>query len=279
MIDFHTHPVLVREMYERAPELWGIARDVFFIRNNPQPLETFLLELSVSGLSRAVILPIDARTSRGAQIFTNEQIAELCGMSERLIGFASVDPHQKSAPEELARAVKQLKLRGLKLSPATQEFYPKAAYAVYEAAQDLKIPALFHCGLSWEPQARLKYSQPLLLEDVACDFPKLNIVIAHLGWPWVLDAAALALKYENVFLDTSALYFDNPTDFLAFALTKQVPLTLIERSLRGKIVFGSNYPRVEIKNMVKAVRNLGLSEECLKLIFETNAKKLLGEEK
>jgi hypothetical protein len=60
-------------------------------------------------------------------------------------------------------------------------------------------------------------------------------------------------------------------------MTKQVPLTVIDRSLRHQIVFGSNYPRVEIKNMVKAVKSLGLSESTLKLIFKTNARKLLGE--
>ena len=102
MIDFHTHPLLVREMYEFEPDLARIARDVFFIRNNPQPLETFLLELDVSGLRRAVILPIDARTSRGCQIFSNDLIAKLCTLSDRLIGFCSVDPHSDAAAYDAA---------------------------------------------------------------------------------------------------------------------------------------------------------------------------------
>ena len=76
MIDFHTHPLLVREMFEREPDLPRIARDVFYIRNRPQPLETFLLELAVSGLDRAVLLPIDASTTKGCQIYSNELIAE-----------------------------------------------------------------------------------------------------------------------------------------------------------------------------------------------------------
>ena len=281
MIDFHTHPLLVREMFEIEPDLKRIARDVFFIRNNPQPLKTFLLELDVSGLEQAVLLPIDARTARGCRIYSNELIAELCRMSDRFIGFASVDPHRKSAAKELDQAITKLKLRGLKLSPPTQEFKPndrKLAYPIYEAAQALKIPAVIHAGMSWEPKARCSLGQPLLLEDVALDFPNLNIVIAHFGWPWVAESVMLALKYPNVFLDTSCLYFDNPTDFLAFVTTKQVPLSAIEKSLRQKIVFGSNYPRVEIKNMVKAVKALGLSQDCLQLVFEGNAKKLLGEQ-
>ena len=154
--------------------------------------------------------------TRGVALYTNAQVAELCALSPRLIGFASVDPHQASASEELTRAVEQLGLHGLKLDPSLQEFYPddRAVYPIYERAQALRIPVLFHAGMTWEPGARLKYSHPLRFEDVAADFPKLKIVLAHLAWPWVVDAVALALKYPNVHLDTSALYFDNPQDFI-----------------------------------------------------------------
>ena len=85
----------------------------------------------------------------------------------------------------------------------------------------------------------------------------------------------LSLKYKNIFIDTSALYFDSPKEFINFVMNHQIPVTLVERSLRDKIVFGSNYPRVEIKNMVNAVQSLGLSDGCLKLIFKENAEKLL----
>ena len=277
-IDFHTHPLLVREMIARHPELATAARETFQIGNNLQPLETFLLELDEAGLEKAVILPIDARTTRGTTVYSNEQIAELCALSDRFIGFASVDPHSPEAPQALDRAVEDLGLRGLKLAPGMQEFFaddPKL-FAIYEQAAQLGIPILFHAGMSWEPGTRLKYGHPMRFEDVAAGFPQLKIVLAHLAWPWVVDAVALALKYPNVYLDTSALYFDNPRDFLQFAMNTQVPLTVFERSLRKQIVFGSNYPRVEIKNMARAVRGLGFSEECLDLVFRANAEALLG---
>ena len=279
MIDFHTHPLLVQEMIDRYPELAGIARDVFYIRNRAQPLETFLLELDVSGLDRAVILPIDARRTRGCAIYTNEQIAELCAMCDRFVGFCSVDPLADDAPDQLARAVEVLGLRGLKLAPAMQEFYPddRLAYPLYQRAAELGVPILFHAGMTWEPGAQAKYGQPIRFEDVAHDFPQLDLVLAHLAWPWVVEAVSLALKYPNVCLDTSALYFDNPADFVRFAMAEQVPLTVWERSLRNQLLFGSNYPRVEIKNMVAAVKALGLSDGCQKLVFEGNARRLLGE--
>ena len=280
MIDFHTHPLLVREMLAKHPELERAAREIFFIGNNPQPLKTFLLELDVSGIDRAVLLPIDSQRTRGVKIFSNEQIAELCKMSDRFIGFASVDPVLDSAADDLEKAVKRLGLKGLKLSPATQEFYPnecKNLRAVCERAASLSIPIVFHAGMTWEPRGKAKYGHPALFEDIACDFPKLNIVIAHFAWPWVLDAVMLALKYPNVYLDTSCLYFGNPKEFISFVMTKQAPLSVFEKSLRNQVVFGSNYPRVEIKNMARAVREVGLSDGTLEKIFDANAKKLLGE--
>jgi len=277
-IDFHTHPLLVREMIARHPELADAARKTFYIGNNFQPLETFHLELDAAGLDKAVVVAVDATTALGKSVYTNNQIAELCAMSDRLIGFASVDPHQPDAAAKLDVAIKQLKLRGLKLDPAMQQFRPadRAAYPVYEKAQELGIPVLFHAGMSWAPGSRLEYGQPLLFEPVAVDFPKLNIVLAHLAWPWVTEAVALALKYPNVHLDTSALYFDNPRDFLRYAMTHVVPLSVFECSLRRQILFGSNYPRVEIKNMANAVRALGFSADFQKLIFGGNAVRLLG---
>ena len=276
-IDFHTHPLLVREMIERHPELAKAARETYSIGNNFQPLETFHLELDLAGIEKAVVLPMDASTAAGAVVWTNEQIGELCGMSARFIGFASVDPHREDAPERLTCAVQTLGLRGLKLNPPMQRFFPDdaLAYPLYETARDLGLPILFHAGMSWEPGSRLQYGHPLRFENVAADFPKLRIVLAHLAWPWVVEAVALALKYPNVYLDTSALYFDNPRDFLRFAMTHQAPLTVFERSLRKQLVFGSNYPRVEIKNMVAAIESLGFSEECLNLVFRRNADALL----
>jgi uncharacterized protein len=276
-IDFHTHPLLVREMVQRHPELTKAARETYYIGNNFQPLESFHLELDLAGLEKAVVLPMDASTAAGKVVWTNEQIAELCGMSPRFIGFASVDPHAKDAPERLKSAVQTLGLRGLKLNPPMQQFFPddRLAYPLYETARDLGVPILFHAGMSWEPGNRMQYGHPLRFENVAADFPKLRIVLAHLAWPWVVDAVALALKYPNVYLDTSALYFDNPRDFLRFAMTHQVPLSVFERSLRKQLVFGSNYPRVEIKNMAAAIDTMGFSEECLDMIFRHNADTLL----
>jgi hypothetical protein len=279
MIDFHTHPVLISEFARKDPNYERAAREVFHIGNNFQPLETFLLQMDVAGIERAVLLPIDCTRARKVAVSSNEQVAGLCGRSHRFIGFASVDPLREGAVKELETAVRKLGLKGLKLDPALQDFDPadRRALSVYEAAEGLRIPLVIHTGLSWAPGTALGRGQPLLLEEPIRRFAKLNFVLAHFGWPWVWEAAALALKYPNVFLDTSCLYYDSPSEFFQFVFSKQIPSTVIERSLRNQVVFGSNYPRVEIKNMVHALRSLPLTEGCLSRILRENAKRLLGE--
>jgi uncharacterized protein len=280
MIDFHTHPVMLEDMVRRHPELERVAsRDVFYVGTRLQPLETFLLELDIAGLQKAVLLPIDTTRTRGIAMYTNEQIAELMAMApDRFIGFASVDPLVAGAAERLKAGVEELGLCGLKLSPPSQEFYAdqREVYPVYEMAQRLGIPVVIHTGMSWEPGARLGYGQPIRLEPVLADFPDLRIVATHFGWPWSMELAALALKYPNLFIDTAALYFDNPRDFVADLFERRLQLTWIERSLRYQVIFGSNYPRVEIRNMARAVRESGLSESTLRLIFADNPQRVLA---
>lgn len=278
MIDFHTHPVLIREFVEKYPDYERSARTIFNIGNNFQPLETFFLQMDVAGISRAVLLPIECSRARGLAVSSNEQVAELCSITGRFIGFASVDPRRKGAAREFEHAVKDLGLRGLKLDPALQDFDPSepGAMELYEAAEALNVPVLLHVGMSWAPETPLQRCQPLSLEPLITRFSKLNFVLAHFGWPWVWDTVALMLKYPNVYTDTSCLYYDGPKEFFQFVFSKQVPTTVVERSLRNQVLFGSNYPRVEIKNMVHALKSLALTEETVRRILRDNAERLLA---
>jgi hypothetical protein len=277
MIDFHTHPVLIQEFADKYPNYQAMARDVFHIGNNFQPLETFFLQMDVAGVEKAVLLPVACERAREHSVSSNEQVAELCGISKRFIGFGSVDPLESGAPQELERVVKQLGLRGLKLDAALQDFdlNDPRVFEVYECAAALGIPVLHHTGMSWAPGSPLEQGQPIRLEKAIRKFPNLNFVLAHWGWPWVWEATALALKYPNVILDTSCLYYDSPGEFFGFVFSQQIPTTLIERSLRNQVVFGSNYPRVEIKNLVKAWKSLQFTEGFLEKAFRTNAERLL----
>jgi len=279
MIDFHTHPVMIRELRRDDSDLERAVREVFQLHFPAQPLEVFLAEMDAAGVQQAVLLPVDCTTAHGCRIVTNEQVAELAGANPRFLGFASVDPSSKDAPKQLERAIRGLGLRGLKLDPALQRFHPddrRLAWPLYQACAELGIPMLIHCGLSWSLLGQAKYARPLALEEVAQEFPALPIIVAHFGWPWVEEALLLALKYRNVYLDTSIVYSGTPRDALRHVLERQIGIEVLERSLPHQVLFGSNYPRADIRRSVRGLDALPLSPALREAVARGNAARLLG---
>ncbi len=281
MIDFHTHPVMIKELLDEDPELRRHIHTEFGFHFPSQPLEGFVLEMEEAGVDRAVLLPIDATTAHGCKIVSNEQVAKLVEREPRFIGFASVDPNLPEAPRQLEQAVRMLGLRGLKLDPSFQRFHlddRQRAFPVYQACAELGIPVLLHAGMSWTPSGLARFSQPLDLEEAAQMFPTVNFILAHFAWPWVDEGVMLAVKYPNVYLDTSILYSGTPKNAYQKILGEQIGLDVLERSLKSQIVFGSNYPRVDMRRSVRGIRALGISPALMNSIFSGNAKRLLGME-
>ncbi|MBD3308989.1 amidohydrolase family protein [candidate division KSB3 bacterium] len=279
MIDFHTHPVMIKELIEKDAALGTHIRTVFGLYFPPQPLDIFLAELDEAGVDQAVLLPIDCTTAHNCQIVANETIAELVEKQPRFIGFASVDPGRKEAPRLVEQAVTQLGLKGLKLDPALQQFYPNdrnIAYPVYQTCSELNIPVMIHCGMSWAMAGLEKYAYPLPIEEIAIDFPSLRIIIPHVGWPWFTEAVMLALKHQNIYLDTSIIYSGTPKDALRHVLAEQIGLPVLERSLHYQVLFGSNYPRADIRRSVRGLRALEMSASLRDHVCHTNASTLLG---
>ena len=279
MIDIHTHPVQVSELHERDPHLDRAVRDVFGLYMPPQPLATFIGHMDAAGADYAAILPIDCTTAHGCHILTNQQIAFLMEQSDRLVGFASVDPSAEDAADVLLRDVKEYGLKGLKLDPALQQFDVAdrdRAYPVYEAAASAGIPLLIHCGLSWAPQGQARLADPVALEPVVQDFPNLSIILAHFGWPWAREALMLAVKHRNVLLDTSVLYSGSPHDSRTHVINEIGGVDVLDRSLPDQVVFGSNYPRVDPKRVAWAVRDLGLRPAMEQRLCHDTAARLLG---
>jgi len=278
MIDFHTHPVMIRELVSEEAELRRAVREVFGLLFPPQPLEVFLRELDEAGVERAVLLPLDCTTAHGCRIVSNEQVAELASGNPRFIGFASVDPNLEDAPRALERAVKGLGLRGLKLDPALQRFRPDSrerAFPLYQACSQLGVPVMIHCGLSWAPRGRAGLASPLFLEEAVQEFPALTFIIPHFGWPWVGEAVMLALKHANVYLDTSILYCGTPRQALHRVLAEQVGLNVLEQGLHDRLLFGSNYPRQDIRRSVRGLLDLPLSPSLREALLAGNAERLL----
>ena len=279
-IDIHVHPVFYepiktnekRESYRR--EALGIHK------NAPAPLERVYNQMNCAGLNKLCLLPLDYSSIDNDTVVSNDEIMLLVKKApDKFIGFASVDPFDKKACEKLEHAFLEQKLKGLKLNPARLQYYPcdKRLDALYRICIKYDKPVMFHSGISWEPQALSEYARPAVFEGLAQKYPKLRFCLGHFGWPWVKEAAAILLKYPNVYADTAFLYFDCAREFYKEVLEKEMPATWIDRSLRHQVMFGSNYPRFEQIRMAKALETLPFRESTIDLIKGQNALDFLNE--
>lgn len=279
-IDMHVHPAFY-DPINSEPHLEELRHETLDIhKNGIASLEHIFNQMRCAGLDRLCLLPEDYSTQQNGNVLvSNEEIRKLVDLApNQFIGFASVDPYDVKAPEKLEHAFGNLKLSGLKLHPGRQHFYPYDAVAkpLYEICEKYDKPVIFHSGLSWEPNTLTKYCKPEVFEELAAARPKLRICLAHFGWPWCRETAMLMLKFPNVYTDTGALYFDSAREFYLQMLTKDVPLTWIDRSLRHQVMFGSNNPRFEQIRMAQALEDIGFRESTLELIRGQNALDFLG---
>jgi uncharacterized protein len=278
-IDIHVHPVFY-EPIKSNDAREGYRREAISIyKNAPAPIERIFNQMDCAGLDKLCLLPLDYSSLDGDMVVTNEEISELVNISpDRFIGFASVDPFDKNACDKLEYAFLQLKLKGLKLNPSKQRYYPydETLEPIYKICEKHGKPILFHSGISWEKTAVAKYSRPIEFEELAQKHPDLKFCLGHFGWPWIKETAALMLKYPNIYADTALLYFDSAYEFYSEVFINEIPATWIDRSLRHQIMFGSNYPRFEQIRMAKALKKLPLRESTMELIQGQNALEFLN---
>lgn len=225
----------------------------------------------------AVVFTIDAETATG---HPPNSIADLVAGAARhhdvLIPFGSVDPLTRE--RAVARVHEQVALgvRGFKFHPSVQGFEPndRAYYPIYEAISAAGVPALFHTGqtglgsgLPGGHGIKLRFSDPMLLDDVAADFPELTIVMAHPAVPWVDAQIAIVAHKSNVYLDLSGY------------APKYFPPALVSalgRQLRTKALFGTDYPYVQMDRWKREFAALELGSDVEELILKGNALRVLG---
>ena len=279
-LDVHVHPLLVKELVDSRPELQRAADEIFDLRTSPQPLSTLLAEMDLCGIERSILLPINCEKSHGCKLPSNEEVSQIVRQeSGRFVGFASVDPHMgREALTEMRGSHDQLGLKGLKLNPALQQFDPagSAALEIYAEAERLEMPVLVHTGITFSNRFSIRHNQPLVFDDVARKHPRLRICLAHVGWPWVWDAITVAMRNPNVYIDTAGTFTGTPDESIR-QITSLVPARFIENSLSEKLMFGSDYPRIEINKMFAAISGLPLRKDAAEAILRGNALRFLGE--
>ncbi|HEX7353927.1 MAG TPA: amidohydrolase family protein [Mycobacteriales bacterium] len=225
----------------------------------------------------AVVFTVDAHTFTGHPALSSREIVEQAAEhADVLIPFASVDPLEGAAAVDLLRDLVSCGARGLKLHPSLQGFVPNdpAHYPLYAAAEEMGIPVVFHtgqtgigAGLPGGRGIKLRYSDPMLLDDVAADHPGLTVILAHPSVPWQDSAISIATHKANVFIDLSGW---SP---------KYFPPQLV-RAVNGllqrKVLFGSDYPVITPDRWLADFDNLEIKPEVRPLVLKENAIALLG---
>jgi predicted TIM-barrel fold metal-dependent hydrolase len=275
-IDVHTHAWKSALAVDDAPSASQEAMGRYF-RYQPQHSTVPEMAEMYRKLKMAfVVFTVDS--PKEPRRITNEEIAELAHKhADVAIPFASISPHRgKEGVAAAKRLIKDYKVKGFKFHPSVQDFFPndRMAYPLYEAIAEAKLPALFHTGQTGVGAGtpggggiRLKYSNPLLLDDVAADFPDLPIVLAHPSFPWQEEALSVATHKPQVYIDLSGWspkYF--PPILVQYANTL----------LKEKILFGSDYPVMTPERWMADFDKLPIKPEVRPLILKENAARLLG---
>ena len=226
----------------------------------------------------AVIFPVDAERETGFHRYSNDDVARICAEnSDILIPFASIDPWKgKMAVREAKRLVAEYGVRGFKFHPTMQGFYPndRMAYPLYEAIEEAGAIALFHTGQTGVGSGmpggmgmRLKYSNPIHVDDVAVDFPDLKIILAHPSFPWQEEALAVCQHKPNVYIDLSGW---SPKYF------PEILVKYANSLLKKKMLFGSDWPAITPDRWLEDFEKAGFRDEVRPLILKDNALRLLG---
>ena len=253
------------------------AAAAYFGGSPPQPTALEVADYYRERRILAVIFTVDDEAGMGRRRIGNHEVLEAARANpDVLIPFASVDPHKGKLAVREARELIEAGVRGFKFHPNTQAFWPndRAHYPLYEVIADAGLIALFHsgttgigAGMPGGGGVRLKYSNPMCVDDVAADFPELDIIIAHPSFPWQDEALAIAVHKPNVFIDLSGWspkYF--PENLIRYANSQ----------LKHKMLFGSDYPLITPDRWLSDFEKLPIKDEVRPLVLKDNAARLLG---
>jgi len=224
-----------------------------------------------------VVFTVDEKLSGRPQV-ANDAVVEFAAKnSDIAMAFVSIDPTRGAeAVREARRLLAGGGVRGLKLHPPLQQFFPndRVAYRLYEVFAEAHLPVLFHTGHSGIGTGmrggggvRLKYGHPMPIDDVAVDFPDMPIVLAHPSFPWQEEAISVCLHKPQVYIDLSGW---SP---------KYFPPTLVQYAntlLKHKVLFGSDYPLLTPDRWLADFEKIGIRDEVRPLILKENAVRLFG---
>ncbi len=278
VIDLHVHIQPWEQLRPEVLETMRHGRDNFdelaALMHDP---EAILRLMDEAGIERIGMINYVSPDLMGFTHEANDFIAAIARSSpDRLIPFGSVHPRFIDDPGVEVERLAELGIRGLKIHPPHQAFAANAYLAelpglreVYETAQRLGLPVMIHTGTSIFPGARNRFADPMAADDVAVDFPDLQLILAHAGRPLYMGTCFfLARRHANVHLDISGIPPRRLLDYLP---------RLSEIS--DKILWGTDWPGPGVPDMAKNIGQfleLGLSPDVERRILRDNACRLFS---
>src|ERR1700712_1897165 len=277
-IDIHTHAERsCRQPQDEIQAEFDTAASIYFKADAKRPTIPETIAYYRGRKIGFVMFTVDSESGTGIKRISNEEVAEAArDNADIMLAFASIDPHKgKAGAREARRMIDEYGVKGFKFHPPMQNFTPAdpVAWPIYEVIAEHKLPAIFHTGHSGMGSGmpggggiRLKYGQPILVDDVAVDFPDMKIILALSSWPWTDEALSMALHKPNVYIDLSGWspkYF--PPQIVRYANTQ----------LGHKFLFGSDFPLLPPDKWIAAFDEAGFKPELKQPILKDNAAKLL----
>lgn len=273
--DCHVHINPIDQMRPEARALIG--------RSVPGEIEPYLRDpgrfldyLDACGVERAVLINYVAPEVVGYTDATNDFVSRYASADpKRLIAVGGLSPSHRSPGARVEELVHRLGIRGIKLHPPHQRFFPDGYVdgsapglrEIYATCERLRVPVIFHTGTSIFPGAVSRFAEPLRVEPVAIDFPELRIVLAHGGRPfWTEQAVFLARRFPNVYLEISSV----PPARLRSHFPR------LEETA-SKTVFGSDWPGPGVADIganLRAFQALGLGPDAQEAILESNPRRV-----
>ncbi|HUW38217.1 MAG TPA: amidohydrolase family protein [Rhodocyclaceae bacterium] len=277
-IDVHTHAEKSCRMpTDEEAQAMEEAKKKYFKHTIGQPSIPEIAAYYRERRIACVVFPVDSECATGMHRVPNDEVAELVAQNDDvMIPFASIDPHKgKMGVREARRLIEEYGVKGFKFHPSVQAFYPddRMAYPLYEVIAEYGLPALFHtgqtgigAGMPGGGNVRLKYSNPMHIDDVAADFPDMPIILAHPSFPWQEEALSVATHKPQVYIDLSGWspkYF--PPILIQYANTL----------LKDKMLFGSDFPLITPDRWLADFAKIPIKDEVRPLILKENAMRLL----
>lgn len=276
VFDTHVHLPTKEFLIDSGGKLVEHGLKYFGTKDPVRDVQRMVRDFAEAGIDRALLLAWDAETASKRPPLSNDVVAGIAKeYPDLVVPVASVDPHKgQRAIEELERAASRLEMRGLKVHPQIQAFYPDADKwtSLWKKTEELGLPVVVHTGTSGlgagvpgGDGVVLDYSRPIHLDAVAAKHPDLNIIAAHTGWPWHEELIAMCLHKTNVFMDLSGW------------VPKYIDPKVIQWAngpLKNQVLFGSDYPFLDPKRCLEGLRQLGWREGVLERILWENAASL-----